>query len=111
MRLIQKNSHFRLGRDQHIPAVALAKGLILPVERIQGPSYGPNLTSWRKAFSALGLVDAALTFFTPSESQGVAVPDRRRIARHDPPNQGSRGAPRPERRHKIVTKTGRCHSS
>ena len=45
MRLIQENSRFRLGRDVLIPAVALAKGLILPVERIQGLSYGPNLTS------------------------------------------------------------------
>jgi len=41
-------------------------------------------------------VDAALTFFTLSESQGVVVQYRRRIARHDPLNQGSRAAPRPE---------------
>jgi len=82
MRLIRENSRFKVCWDVLICAIALATGLILPLELIQGFSYGHNLTTWWNAFSAIGLVDAALTFFTTYESQGVVVRDRRRIARH-----------------------------
>lgn len=82
MRLIQENSRFKVGWDVLICVVALATGLMLPVELVQGFSYGHNLTPWWNAFSALGLVDAALTFFTTYERHGVVVADRRRIARH-----------------------------
>jgi hypothetical protein len=82
MRLIQENSRFKVGWDMLICSIALATGVILPIELIQGFSYGHNLTSWWNAFSAIGLVDAALTFFTTYEHQGVVVGDRRRIASH-----------------------------
>ena len=82
MRLIRENSRFKVCWDVLICAIALATGLILPLELIQGFSYGHNLTTWWNAFSAIGLVDAALTFFTTYESQGVVVRDRRRISRH-----------------------------
>jgi hypothetical protein len=82
MRLIHENSPLKVAWDVLICAVALATGLILPLELIQGFSYGHMLTTWWNAFSALGLVDAALTFFTTYESQGVVVRDRRRISRH-----------------------------
>jgi hypothetical protein len=75
------------GQHALIAAVALATGLILPVELIQGFSHGHNLTTGWNAFSPLGLVDVALTFFTTYKSQGVVVPDRSRIARHYPLNQ------------------------
>ena len=82
MRLIQEDSSFKIAWDVLICAIALATGLILPLELIQGFSYGHNLTTWWNAFSALGLVDAALTFSTTYESQGVVVRDRRRIVHH-----------------------------
>lgn len=82
MRLIREDSHFKVGWDILICTVALATGVMLPIELIQGYSYGHNLTTWWNAFSALGLVDAALTFFTTYESKGVVVAEQRRIVRH-----------------------------
>ena len=46
MRLIQEDSSFKVAWDVLICAVALATGLILPLELIQGFSYGHNLTTW-----------------------------------------------------------------
>lgn len=80
MSLLQEDSPFKIGWDVLICLIALATGLILPIELIQGFSYGHDLTDWWLAFSAIGLVDVVLTFLTSFEKGGVIVKDARRIA-------------------------------
>jgi len=79
--LLQEDSAFKIGWDVLICLIALATGLILPIELVQGFTYGRDLTDWWMAFSAIGLVDVALTFLTSYEERGLIVSDSKSVAR------------------------------
>jgi voltage-gated potassium channel Kch len=81
MRLLREDGPLKVGWDILICAIALTTGLLLPLELLQGTAYLHELTPWWTAFSAIGLTDVVVTFFTSFEQDGLLVRDRSVIAR------------------------------
>jgi len=82
MKPLREDSPFKIGWDVLICGISLTTGLVLPLELLQGFSYGHALTPWWAAFSLIGLVDIALTFVTSFERNGLIVTDMDVIRRH-----------------------------
>lgn len=81
MRFLRENGPLKVGWDILICTIALITGLLLPLEWVHGTTYVHALTPWWTAFSAIGLSDVVLTFFTSFEKDGLIIRDRSVIAR------------------------------
>jgi Ion transport protein/Cyclic nucleotide-binding domain len=81
MRLFRETGRLKIIWDLLICAMALATGLVLPIELLEGLAYGSHITAWWMAFSLLGLIDIGFTFNTALERHGHILRDRGSIAR------------------------------
>lgn len=81
MRVLREDGPFKVGWDILICLIALATGLLLPLDLLHGSTFGHGLMPWWMAFSAIGLLDILFTFHTSYEQDGVIVRDPQAIAR------------------------------